>query len=185
MFTCSDDREVRRKYGLGDRHVILGVASIWSREKGFGDFMEMSGRLREDEVIVLVGLDESRMRNLPHNIVGITRTDNVSELAALYSAADAFVNPTWQDNYPTVNLEAISCGTPVVTYRTGGSPESVTSRTGYVADAGNVSSLLAAVREIEAAGKECYRSACREYAIKNFRKEDRYSKYIKLYEELL
>lgn len=185
VFTCSDDREVRRKYGLGDRHVILGVASIWSREKGFGDFMEMSGRLREDEVIVLVGLDESRMRNLPHNIVGITRTDNVSELAALYSAADAFVNPTWQDNYPTVNLEAISCGTPVVTYRTGGSPESVTPRTGYVADAGNVSSLLAAVREIEAAGKECYRSACREYAIKNFRKEDRYSEYIKLYEELL
>lgn len=185
IFTCVNDREVREKYGLGDRHIILGVASIWSQKKGFGDFIEMSGRLRDDEVIVLVGIEESRLRYLPHNIVGITRTDNVSELAALYSAADVFVNPTWQDNYPTVNLEAISCGTPVVTYGTGGSPESVTSGTGYVIGTGDVPGLLGAVRKIESAGKAAYSTTCRQYATDNFRKEDRYSEYIKLYEELI
>lgn len=185
VFSFRDGMEVQRKYGLGGRHVILGVASIWCREKGLGDFIRMASQLHEDEIIVLVGLTEAQIENMPEKIIGITRTDNVSELAALYSAADVFVNPTWQDNYPTVNLEAISCGTPVVTYGTGGSPESVTSGTGYVIEAGDVPALLEAVRKIESAGKAAYNTACRQYATGNFRKEDRYSEYIKLYEELL
>ena len=107
------------------------------------------------------------------------------DLAALYSAADVLANPTYQDNYPTVNLESIACGTPVVTYRTGGSPESVTPTTGFVVDTGDLKSLFESVRKIEADGKDSYRAACREYAEKNFRKEDRYAEYIRLYGELL
>lgn len=107
------------KYGLKGKHILLGVASIWSREKGFDDFMQLSRMLNDDETIVLVGIKNEERKKLPNNIIGISRTENVNQLAELYSVADAFINPTWQDNYPTVNLEAISCGTPVITYRTG------------------------------------------------------------------
>ena len=107
------------------------------------------------------------------------------QLAQLYSAATAFVNPTWQDNYPTVNLEAISCGTPVVTYRTGGSPESITDATGIVVPQGNIGDMLAAVRQIEARGKAAFATPCRDYALAHFRKEDRYMDYIRLYDEVM
>lgn len=179
-----DDKAVREKYGLGDKHIILGLASIWSKEKGWDDFMEMSKMLNEDEVIVMVGVTEELQRRLPENVVGIRRTENVRQLAELYSAAVAFVNPTWQDNYPTVNLESIACGTPVVTYRTGGSIEAVTEKTGYVVAQGDVKGLLEAVREIERKGNLEYKADCRAHALANFRKEDRYADYLKLYEDL-
>ena len=157
---------------------------IWSKEKGWDDFMAMSKMLDEDEVIVMVGVNDEQLKKLPANIVGIRRTENVRQLAELYSAATAFVNPTWQDNYPTVNLEAIACGTPVVTYRTGGSIEAVTEETGFVVEQGDVEGLLSAVREIARKGKEQYTAKCRTHALKNFRKEERYADYLKLYENI-
>ena len=179
-----DDRSVREKYGLGDKKIILGLASIWSKEKGWDDFVKLSEMLEEDEVIVMVGISEEQQKRLPKNIVAIRRTENVRQLAELYSAATAFVNPTWQDNYPTVNLEAIACGTPVVTYRTGGSIEVITEDTGRIVEQGDVAGLLAAVREIAEKGKVQYTAKCRAFALENFRKEDRYADYLKLYESL-
>lgn len=179
-----DDKTVRERYGLGQKHIILGLASIWCKEKGWDDFVKMSEMLNDDEVIIMVGVSEEQQKQLPSNIVAIRRTDNVRQLAELYSAAVAFVNPTWQDNYPTVNLEAIACGTPVVTYRTGGSVEAVTERTGYVVEQGDVKGLLDAVRKIEKDGKQQYAADCRAYALASFRKEERYEDYLKLYENL-
>ena len=183
-FQICDAESIRAKYGLGNRHVILGVASIWMEEKGWNDFMQMAPLLRDDEVIVLVGVTEEQKKKLPANVIGISRTENVHQLAELYSAAVAFVNPTWQDNYPTVNLEAIACGTPVVTYRTGGSIEAVTDKTGIVVEQGDVQGLLDAVRLIEERGKGFYQEVCRQYAMENFDKNDRYADYIRLYERL-
>ena len=179
-----DDKAVREKYGLGDRKIILGLASIWCKEKGWDDFVQMSQMLNEDEVIVMVGVNEKQMEQLPKGVVGIRRTENVRQLAELYSAATAFVNPTWQDNYPTVNLEAIACGTPVVTYRTGGSIEAVTEKTGFIVEQGDVKGLLEAVRKIAERGKVQYTAECRAHALKNFRKEERYADYLKLYESI-
>ena len=187
------ESEVRRCYGLGDRHVILGIASIWSEEKGLNDFVEMAARLDSDEVIVLVGMDRKQLDDvlsrygrtvLGDRMVAVKRTADVHQLAGLYSTADVFVNPTWQDNYPTVNLEAISCGTPVVTYRTGGSIEAVAGDTGFVVEQGDIEGLVDAVRRVETLGKAHFRDACRSRAVKEFRKEDRYAEYIELYERL-
>ena len=113
----------KEKYNILNKKIILGVASPWSKRKGLADFIKLSSILDEDFVIVLVGLNDKQMKNLPNNIIGIKRTNNQIELAEIYSAADLLFNPTYEDNYPTVNLEAISCGTPVLTYNTGGSPE--------------------------------------------------------------
>lgn len=117
--------DFRIRYGIEDKKIILGVASVWNRRKGLQDFIELSKILDDEYKIVLVGLTEEQKRSLPENIIGITRTNNVKELAEIYTAADVFFNPTYEDNYPTVNLEAQACGTPVVTYNTGGSVESV------------------------------------------------------------
>lgn len=186
VFHPCEGLEMHRRLGVGaDKKIILGLASIWSKEKGLDDFIKLSRLIGPDEVIVLVGVDDKTAGQLPDTIRSIRRTENIEMLAQLYSEATAFVNPTWQDNYPTVNLEAISCGTPVVTYNTGGSIESVTDVTGKVVEQGDVAGLLAAVREIESLGADCFRQPCRDYALANFRKEDRYRDYLRLYENLL
>lgn len=176
--------DIKARYGLQEKHLFLGIASIWSREKGLDDFTRLAGMLHKDERIVLVGVSPKQQKDLPDNILGITRTGNIRQLAELYAAADAFINPTWQDNYPTVNLESISCGTPVVTYRTGGSIEAVTEQTGFIVEQGDLHGILSAVRTIREQEKSHWQERCRKYALAHFRKEDRYADYINLYEEL-
>ena len=119
--------DFRSKYGLENKKVILGVASVWTDKKGFFDFLKLSRLLDDSYRIVLVGVNEKQKKVLPKNIIGITRTDTLTDLAGIYTAADVFVNLTYEDTYPTVNLEAQACGTPVITYATGGSVESVPS----------------------------------------------------------
>lgn len=187
VFSPRRNTSVRKALGISDdKKIILGLASIWSREKGLDDFIAMSRLLADDEVIVLVGVDSDTARRLPASIHSIERTSDVGQLAELYSEATAFVNPTWQDNYPTVNLEAISCGTPVVTYRTGGSVESIDGTTGgAIVEQGDVQGLLSAVRQIASAGRYAFSDACRRFALDNFRKEERYDNYLELYDELI
>jgi glycosyltransferase involved in cell wall biosynthesis len=103
----------------------------------------------------------------------------------MYNDADIFVNPTYADTFPTTNLEALACGTPVITYRTGGSPESITPETGIVVEQGNISAIVQAIEEISSKGKKYYTDACRKYAEANFDKERCFAKYINLYTEIL
>ena len=164
---------------------FLGVASIWLEEKGWSDLLDLAGRLRPEEKLVLVGrTTEAQRKAVPANVQLIERTENISRLAALYARSTVFLNPTWQDNYPTVNLEAIACGTPVVTYRTGGSVESVTDGTGFVVEQGDVAALLERARELAAQDRVATAARCRAHALAHFRKEDCYQHYIELYENL-
>lgn len=119
--------DFRKKYHIEDKKIILGVASPWTPRKGLKDFIKLAELVDEETRIVLVGLNDKQSKRLPENIIGIKRTNNPKELAGIYTAADVFFNPTYEDNYPTTNLEALACGTPVVTYNTGGSPESAGS----------------------------------------------------------
>jgi glycosyltransferase involved in cell wall biosynthesis len=106
-------------------------------------------------------------------------------LAQWYSSADVFVNLTYEDTYPTTNLEAISCGTPVATYRTGGSPESITLQTGRVVEQGDLEGVVKAVEELCAEDRDEMRKRCREYALEHFDRNKNYEKYIDLYKQLL
>ena len=161
----------------------LAVASIWLPEKGLEDLRALAALLREGERLLVVGrLPEGTA--FPSNVQTLERTEDARALARLYTAATALVNPTWQDNYPTVNLEAIACGTPVVTYRTGGSVESVTAETGAVVEQGDVEGLARALHAIRERGKAAYARPCRDYALAHFAKELCFRKYIELYESL-
>lgn len=141
---CPTDGDLREKYNLSDKKVLLGVASPWSARKGFQDILKLSDMISDQYRIVAVGLSKEQMEGLPSNVIGIQKTNSKTELAEWYTLADVFLNPTYEDNYPTVNLEAQACGTPVITYRTGGSVESVPAE--YVVDCGNVEQLYEKVQ---------------------------------------
>ena len=117
------------------------------------------------------------------NLVPIQRTNNQYELTMLYSLADVYVNPTYADMFPTVNLEALACGTPVITYNTGGSPEAVDDKTGVVVEQGNVDALAAAIRKIKE--RPLSSAACRKRAEECFDKDKCFEEYIELYERLM
>jgi glycosyltransferase involved in cell wall biosynthesis len=185
VFKPMPSAAVGEKYGFGDKKLILGVAYIWVPRKGLNDFIALSKILGEEYQIFLVGLDQKQQDKLPENIRGIARTENVEELAALYSAADVFVNPTWQDNFPTTNLEALACGTPVITYNTGGSPEAVDAHTGAVVNKGDIDGLMRAIHNILAQPREQMSEACRQRALNLYKKEDANGSYLKLYEEMI
>ena len=167
---------------------IIGVASVWTEGKGLSDFYKLRKLLDKSKYdITLIGLNEEQLNNLPDGIKGVIRTDTIKELAAYYSQADVFVNMTYADTFPTVNLEALACGTPVVTYRTGGSPETLDADTGIIVEQGNVNEVVAAIESIKKLPNEQkvkQRQACADRARKLFNKDDRFNDYITLYKEL-
>lgn len=166
---------------------MLGVSNIWNNDKGLADFITLSKN--PDNVVVLVGMSDAQVKEYSSstykdcNLIPIQRTQNQHELSMLYSLADIHVNPTYADMFPTVNLEALACGTPVITYRTGGSPEAVDEKTGIVVEQGDVDALAEAIRLI----KESPLSSedCRKRAEEHFDKDKCFEEYIELYERLM
>jgi glycosyltransferase involved in cell wall biosynthesis len=186
LFKPKNDGDViRQKYNIHESFVIIGVASTWEERKGLQYFIELEEQLSKDSCIVLVGLTKSQIKKLPNSIYGIKRTENVDELAALYSLADVFVNPTLEDTFPTTNLEALACGTPVITFRTGGSVESVSEHTGIVVEKGDTNGLKMAIDHIKSKGKKSYTKFCRDRAERLYNKKERFLEYIELYKSLL
>ena len=180
------DLALFRPYGKKNtyKYTILGVASAWGEKKGLNDFYRLREDLsNEDYEIVLVGLTTKQVEQLPVGIHGIARTNSVKELAELYSKANVFVNPTYADSFPTVNMEALACGTPVITYKTGGSPEIVDDKTGVVVNKGDIKGLVEAIRSL----KEHPLSVqdCRLRAIERYDKKKKFLDYLNLYDSLL
>lgn len=171
----------RKQFSISETtHIVLGVAAGWDVRKGLDVFIELSQRLNKEQYqIVLVGTNERVDQELPKSIISIHRTNDQQELAAIYSAADVFVNPTREDNYPTVNMEAIACGTSVVTFRTGGSPEVINEQTGVVVDCDDIDSMEREIIHLCNKAKQlevtCVANAT------NFNKNDRFVDYLRLY----
>lgn len=169
-----------------NKYTIIGVAMPWSKRKGLSDFVVLRKKLDPSKYdIILIGLTDSQIKDLPHGIIGRKGTHSIEELAYLYGSADVFINPTYADNFPTTNLEALACGTPVITYRTGGSPESVTPQTGVVVEQGDVEGIINAIQMLEQRDRDELRKACRTYAEEHFDKDKCFQKYIDLYKEIL
>jgi glycosyltransferase involved in cell wall biosynthesis len=177
--------QIKEKYGVNGKFLLLGVAGIWEQRKGMQDFIALGWRLEKDFQIILVGLTKKQIKKLPKNIIGVERTESVKELAQLYSAADLFINPTWEDTFPTTNLEALACGTPVVTYRTGGSVESVSEDTGFVVNKGDIAALCNVINVVKQKGKAVYSENCRKRAVSLYNKHGRFNEYINLFNQLI
>lgn len=177
--------DFKEKYNIEGKFIILGVASVWEKRKGLDYFKKLSSKLSKDEIIVLIGLTEKQKEDLPENIIGITRTNNIEELAGIYTAADVFVNPTMEDNFPTTNIESLACGTPVITFNTGGSIESVDENTGYIIQKENVTGLVEKIKIIKSKGTIKYKNDSIKRANKFYGKDDKFKEYLEMYESSL
>lgn len=177
---------IKLKYHIpSGNKMVMGCAMRWLKRKGFVDFIKLREPLPASVSIVLVGVSDDDKKQLPEGVVGINKTHSVAELAALYSAADVFANPTYEDNYPTTNLEAIACGTPLITYNTGGSPEALGEGCGMVVEKGDFTALVEGIKNILTNGKDYYADVCRQHALSNYDGKDAYQTYLDLYNELI
>lgn len=178
-------KTLQEKLGVAGKFVALSVSSVWSSTKGMNDLIELSKQLDQDIKIIMVGVTAQQMKELPPDIITIEHTESVEQLAELYSLADVFINPTYQDTLPTVNIESIACGTPVITYHTGGSADIINDQTGIVVPVGDKRAMINAIIEIKEKGKNNYSQHCRNRALQMFRKEERFVEYLSLYGDLI
>ena len=173
---------LREMYGLKNKKIILGVASPWTKRKGLDDFLKLSEMISEGSVIVLIGLEDTQCKNLPKNIIGLCKTESINELAQWYTIADVFVNPTYEDNFPTVNMEALSCNTRVVAYDTGGCKEVIKEGYGFICEKGNIHQLYSLIKKALDLPKleNGY-----DYIRKNYNESVVFKKYMEVYSKLL
>lgn len=169
----------RQQHHLENKYILLGVACGWGKRKGLDVFVELAKRLDDRFKIVLVGTNADVDKQLPVNIISVHKTSDQKELAEIYSAADLFVNPTREENYPTVNMESIACGTPVVTFKTGGSPEIPDDKTGHEVEVDNIDEMERQIVRI-CTEKPFSKEKCLERA-KSFDKNLKFQEYVELY----
>lgn len=166
-----------------DKHIVLGVAFDWGKRKGLDVFERLAESLEEEHYqIIMVGTNTAVDAELPKNIISVHRTQNQKELAEYYSLADVFVIPTREENFPTVNIEALACGTPVVTYDTGGSAEIVSERTGVVVPYDDFIALEQAI--IHICESHCFASQDCVMRANQYNQESRFLDYVQLYEQI-
>lgn len=172
----------REKYNLQNKKIVLGVSFGWNRKKGLDAFIDLSKTLPENYQIVLVGTNDDTDKQLPNNVISIHRTANQKELAEIYTASDVFVNCTRQETFGLVNIEALACGTPVITFRAGGSPEAVDESCGSVVEKDDINGLENEI--IRICEKKPYsKENCRARVVNNFEKNTNYQKYLDMYME--
>lgn len=173
---------LRQRYNLENKKIILGVAFDWDERKGIDVFESLAKRLPEEYKIILVGTNKELDKQLSNDILAVHRTNSQKELAEFYSIADVFVNPTREENYPTVNMESLACGTPVLTFRTGGSPEMLDESCGGVVECNDVDALEKEIIRI-CSEKPYTEAACTKKA-RDFDENEKFKEYLELYERI-
>lgn len=179
------DNKFRVKYNLQDKFIVLGMANKWLHEDNYETVNNLLNTLSDDCAVVLVGGSADRNRTgFNGKVLSIEGVTDKNKLADIYSSADVFVNLTLADTLPTVNMESIACGTPVITYNTGGSVELVKQgKTGYVVDKFDYKQILSAIKSVKE--DKGFKARCREVAVENFDKTVKYKEYVNLYDRVL
>lgn len=163
-----------------DKHIILGVANYWNDRKGLNDFKELAKKLGDEFVIVIVGIKKEQQINMPENIICLQRTDSQEELAKIYSSALVFFNASIEETFGLTTVEAMACGTPVITYKSTACSDVVSKKTGFALVPNDIDGVINAIKTITKNGKEFYSKACREHA-EEYDSQKIYEQYINLY----
>lgn len=178
-----EESDFREKHNIQNSFVILGVAARWPMRKGLDVFIRLAKELPDKFKIVMVGTNEETDKLLPENILSIHKTFNQQQLVEIYTAADLFITPTREDNFPTVNIEALACGTPVLTYRTGGSPEIINEKCGSVVEKNDYEAFKNEIIRIEKE-RPYSKQDCIDRA-KEFDMNKKFSEYTELFKQIL
>lgn len=175
---------LKEQLNISGKKILLGCAAPFGVSKGYKDFLALRQFLDDSYAIIMVGLSQEQKNEVDSKgIIGVTRTQNVQELADYYSMADLFVNLTYSDTFPTTNLESLACGTPVLTYDTGGSVEAIDEHTGIVVKKGDMNILTETIKNFTSKTK--ISDTCRKRAVLLFDKDIKYQEYINLYDLIL
>lgn len=177
--------KLRKKYNIPQGHIVMGVGTIWTKSKGFFDYIRLRDVLPESISIVLVGLTVNQIKNLPNGVIGIQRTENVEELSELYSLADVIMSLSYQESFGLTPIEGFACGTPAIVYNATALPELLTSDVGLIVDPGDLDGVNKAIIEIIQKGKSYYSSSCLKRAKEFFDASMMSESYLLLYNELL
>lgn len=169
--------DFRLRYGLEGKKIILSVASVWMEKKGLLDILHLAEIIEDQYAIVMVGVTDVQKAMLPDNVIGIERTESVEELVQAYSAADVFVNLSYEETMGMVTAEALACGTPAIVYDATAVPEVVDKDCGIVVKAGDVQAVWEAIRKLE---KTAYPHARKRAEC--FEKSKQFGEYVKLYQ---
>jgi glycosyltransferase involved in cell wall biosynthesis len=167
------------------KFVILGVSAVWGPVKGLDDFIELAELLDDDEIIVLVGVSDAQRKRLPHNVIGVNRTESVNQLVELYNRADVTMSLSKAETFGLTIAESFACGTPAIVYDGTALPDLINEETGFVVQSGNFKDLKTAISIVKKKGKSYYSGKCRELAERDYNQRKSFSDYINLYEELL
>ena len=185
-FSPQNTHNVISKYRLEGKTVLLGAATAWSEAKGFSDYIALRQKLSSNYVIIMVGLSEDKIEELPDGIIGIKRTQSVQELAELYSTADIVLSLSRAETFGLTVVEGMACGTPAIVYNNTAAPELITNTTGLIVEnTGDIDGLVVAIKEIEQHGKKYYSEACRKRVEEYFDKDKCFLKYVDLYNKIL
>ncbi len=178
------DRYLIKKYNLDGKTVLLASSTSWAKQKGFDDYLSLSNILSNDEILILLGIPDRLKRKLPKNIIAISRTESVLELAKWYSTADIVLNLSYQESFGLTSVEGFMCGKPTIVYNTTASPELIINKNlGLIVEPGNIRHVADAVKMLK--NQEIDSIKIRQLAIENFSARSQYLKYISLYESLL
>lgn len=178
-----NDLDYRKNLGISDdTFVILGVSNVWKEDKGLTVFYSLDSKLDNGCQIILVGLNDQQLENLPSDIIGLKRTENINELAKLYSVCDVLLNPSREETFGLVPIEANACGVPVIVSDQTACPESVNNGlTGLIVDMTNMNAIIHAIKEIRQNGKAFYKDNCVLHVKNNFSQRLMYENYYELY----
>lgn len=184
LFSKSYPFDFKKKHRLEHKKIILGLALNIGFRKGLDTFIQLSQDLPTEHQIVLVGgINAEDSHKIPSDIIVLPLTTSIEELATIYQSATVFVNPTLMDNFPTTNIEALASGTPVITYQTGGSAESIDSKSGISVPKGDYSALLQAIiylsKNIDLYSKDNCLSRAQQFSLLQF------DKYVDLYHNVI
>ena len=177
--------DIRNRYGLKGKRILLGVASVWDERKGLRDYLKLSKELPDDVIIVLIGIKDTFINQLPHNILGIRRTEDQHELVLWYSVADIVLNLSYEESFGLTTVEGFACGTPGIVYNKTASPELITSETGEIVEPGDMQGIRNAIAIILNRGKNFYADACRQRALEFYDNNVCYKRYYNLYESII
>lgn len=181
VFCPKNTENLRNELGASDNFLVLGMANKWFLDQNISLIEKV--KTLPNTKLILVGCNENQLRFLKENhseVIGVGFVKDREELARYYSVADVFVNLTFADTLPTVNMESICCGTPVITYDGCGSPELVDKDCGVIVKKGDTDGIINALNNI----RETDFSDCYKIGQEKFDKNKCYKEYIKEYSRL-
>jgi putative colanic acid biosynthesis glycosyltransferase len=185
VFKPADHEQIKNKYGLNGKKVLLGVANVWSDGKGLKTLIEFGRKLKPDQILIIVGVNSRQLRSLPSGVIGLKHTVSIFELAEYYNLADVVVNPSIAETFGMVTAEALACGTPCAVYNSSAMPEMIDENTGTITPVNDYEKFSEAVNDILAKGRENYSAYCRDKAVRLFDKKIQLERYYSLYETLI